>query len=380
MRILTAALAIAAATAASTASAQNFQTALPLSADERRALEVQIGAFLDFARTGGVQQVNLPTGRQVTMRAYAPVLQQGRQPCRGYRLDLAGADGVTAVDGFRCRRADGAAWAIVEPETVISQSGPLDLRGTGAVAEPSPTSLPTVVEQRPTRIVTERAPVPRPAPRRPQPDLFAAPEETAALAPLAPLAAEPKAPGVSLPLGTDFASEQVDTLTEDVAASSNVISEPLAPFDEAPGATVTTFGEAARAADSAIESAPQQLAAVADQTIERSEDTASVTATSVRRVVGDERQTAPVAAADGTADESIIAALADLDYLPADGTASAASVRAAISDFALDERFALPVPPAELRAKLNAALDRSEGLPSCDVGGTPLCVAPADAQ
>ena len=383
------AAAILMAGAASPAMGQSFQTALPLDQSDRSSLERQLGPFLDRSRTGTIQQVQLPSGRQVTMRSYAPVLQAGRQPCRGYRLDLAGEDGVMAVDGFRCRRPDGAAWNIVEPETVISQSGPLDLRnsGTPAAAQPAPsTPLLGATEPQPQRVASTAAPVPRPSPlRSQQQELIAAPEQLEPVAPvsatqLPPLAQSVEETTTSLPLSEpltplETAVERIeDTVTSTGDALTSATTETL------DSVTSETLDSATTALEP-VAGASDQFAAVTGQAIERIEEGVTVLtaptnpapSTTVRQVA-DEDSDQPVIMPMSARDPAVIAALAELDYL-SPGNPSAATVREAIAAFALDERFALPVPSSELRQKLNAAVDRSGTLPSCGAGAATLCIA-----
>ncbi|MEO1102429.1 MAG: hypothetical protein AAFW98_01645, partial [Pseudomonadota bacterium] len=67
------------------ASAQSFQTALPVNAEERRAIEMRLSTILDYSAPDEVNQFRLPTGRTVIVRPYRSVRRQGGQPCRGYR-------------------------------------------------------------------------------------------------------------------------------------------------------------------------------------------------------------------------------------------------------------------------------------------------------
>lgn len=373
---------IVACALAGAAHAQSFQTALPLSPEDRQAMEVQLGAFLDFARTGAVQQVALPSGQNMTMRAYDPVLQPGAQPCRGYRLDVAGPNGVTAVDGFRCRRTDGRAWAIVEPETVISQSGPLDLRGTGTPAQPQAAdSQPLYGENDDSgpQIARTPPPVPRPSPR---------PRDTAptvAALPDVPLTA----PSVSEPV-----TPAPDTNSEFLSAARGALdptTDASPPLPETETVVERITDTAASDASAAVSSVTDEITPVTDEVesivtaalpdpegvVERIDDAAAAAEASVRQVVGDERpeDTASSDAPESATSDRIVEALAGLDYLPEGDNPSSAAVRAAISDFARDERFTLPVAPWELEERLTAALDRSETLPPCGGGATPLCAA-----
>ena len=168
---------------------QSFQTALPLDRAERVAMERELAPILNRAAPDVVRRVTLPSGRVLAVRPYRPVRRPGDEPCRGYRIDLLDGGRSVAVDGFRCRRADGIDWPIREPEIVLAQNGaPLDLRGTVAPSEETPGSFTLDGREREQRNAeaqrntdeaasasgtaarTEPPPVPRRAPRKMQSD------------------------------------------------------------------------------------------------------------------------------------------------------------------------------------------------------------------
>ncbi|ORE95691.1 hypothetical protein ATO13_02495 [Stappia sp. 22II-S9-Z10] len=145
-------LAAAAGVAASSAAlAQTYPSALPLNTDERRALEARLSTILDYARENEMARMDLPGGGQAAIRPYRIVRGPDGRLCRGYRIDVDAIAGRAAVDGYRCRLADGRAWVIVQPETVVSQAtpaAPLDLRRPGAPAPDAPGSFAERMRER----------------------------------------------------------------------------------------------------------------------------------------------------------------------------------------------------------------------------------------
>ncbi|MBJ3777408.1 hypothetical protein [Acuticoccus mangrovi] len=385
-------LAAAAMLPATLAAAQSFQTALPVSPAERRSIEARLSTILDYANTGEVSRFNLPSGRVVAVRTYQPVRRRGEPPCRGYRIDLDGEGGHTAVDGFRCRRPDGAAWVIVEPEIVVAQeSGPLDLRSPFDTPTQPPQGEPpfnpfSTEPRRPGEplyadepiypderapIVTGPAPIPRPAPR--DEVASAPPAETPADA--AP-ASTPAAPQTTVAEGIE--GGDLGTLSDTAqTAADPVASQRVRQVIPATGDNASEGGTPAPSTDTASATATPPAA----DTTSQAEVGSSVLARSPAapaaptapadpaagstRIVG-ERDDAGGASYAG--DAQIVGALVDLDYLASE-TADAAAVEKAIDEFARDERFALPVSPDALAAKLSAALDRSEALPRCPADG-----------
>lgn len=365
---------------------QSFQTALPLDPSERRAMEAQLSTILDFAAPGEVRRFSLPSGRIVTVRPYRAVRRPGDAPCRGYRIDLLGNGEAVAVDGFRCRRSDGNAWLITEPEIVLAQNGaPLDLRGTVSPDEESadrtdPSDLRTRVQE---ALGSDSAffspgevpPVPRRAPREdiaasaeesePEndeavavgPETLEAPEDDALVAEVAegiaagplPSATAPPVPeGTALPLPQEDADDRPQPEERTTASLRDVTP---------PGATGT--GGSAGLGVVRIP-APE------------TPDARSLTATPGADAGDSARQPRVVNGLDQdderifSGDPRILDALRDLAYLQAEGAAPpAAAVRSAIDAFARDERFALPVSSAALLTRLDNAIARRETLVPC---------------
>lgn len=373
------------ALSAGLAHGQSFQTALPLDPGERRAMEVRLSTILEFAAPGEVARIALPSGRVLAVRPYHPVQRPGESPCRGYRIDLVDPGQLVAVDGFRCRRSDGAAWVIVEPEIVLAQEGgPLDLTGTVSPLETEEpfdfgvpdTEIPEEEAREPARgyfSAGEVPPVPRPAPRQelaaagPVTDPVASDTPDAGEAPVDEVAEEVIAAPLSpLPPTANPAPAATVELPDDTTAAS-IVSRDVTPA--APASAVTPAAPEAPAATTgpAAASTPERVAAAAP---------APGAGESTRaRVVGGR------AAAEGLAwsgDPRILSALRDLAYL-GDGspTPSAARVQSAIDAFARDERFALPVSSSALIARLDAAIARRDGLRDCATApaGAPCLVS-----
>lgn len=127
------------ATFAVPALSQSYRSALPLTPGERRAIELRLSTILDGSAPNQVSRFDLPGGGQAAVRAYRVVTRPGQQPCRGYRIDVDSEAGRSAVDGYRCRRRDGQAWVIVEPEILVGQTrGPLDLSDPNAATSRAP--------------------------------------------------------------------------------------------------------------------------------------------------------------------------------------------------------------------------------------------------
>ncbi|MEM8552290.1 MAG: hypothetical protein AAGF45_07890 [Pseudomonadota bacterium] len=316
------------------ANAQSFQTALPVSPAERRAIETRLSTILDYSAPDEISEFDLPSGRSVIVRPYQMVRRHSGPPCRGYRLDLVGANGRTAVDGFRCRRSDGSAWVIVEPELVLTrEEGPLNLRDLDDPFSPESRGPDEPIYPADEPVFEPRraaAPIPRPAPRRP----FDTPADPGQ-------ATEPQIVTQDIPQFTpqepvnETGDEPGETTARDAVAPEVVADDADDPADAPIGN---------------VEGGAQVLASVREEP---------------SRVVGRPER---VARAVFSADEDIVGALRDLGYLPQDAEPTEPAVTAAIDDFALDERFALPVAPDALLQRLDDAVERSAGLPLCGPG------------
>lgn len=403
---------------------QSYQSALPLDAAERRALEARLSTILDYARPDEVSRFRLPSGRSVAVRAYRPTVDQARGgPCRGYRIDLEGGGRFMAVDGFRCRQPQGGAWTIVEPEIVLAQSGdpaheeapaaaPGRTGGADDFAQGVRSSLerneplypadPAVtygVDGVPIgeEVASEPPPVPRPAPRE---EIAAA--RSAPSAAQAGSAAEPpvnareemnarieRAQQLERQVGsavrgesaTDAAPEEQSTTAAPVAESAGPAAQSEPPAGES---------EIARPvpAPSAEAGEPDRLAALepdADEPDATEADAAPPPAPPARgpaRVVttrnDEEAAGADEAQVGYASDERIVNALQDLNYLDLAAEPTPEAVGQAVDEFAADERVALPMSNEALLARLDDALDRSESLPPCAADADPgsLCLEP----
>ncbi len=429
------ALSVAAAGSVATAAlAQTYASALPLTAAERRALESRLSTILDYAQENQVARIQLPGGGEAAVRPYRLVRTPEGRLCRGYRIDVDGQAGRSAVDGYRCRTREGQAWVIAQPETTIQQNGPLDLR--------RPTAPPVVGNEAPqpgSFADRMRARLGQPAIPL-DPDAYAEAERRAAEdqnvslfgpgevppipreapARVATTAVGDDAGAASAPEAPDSADSQSDTAGADVMAPSartapggdsgtvrGVTADAPVPADRgetaeepsADGATELARGSPATSSaprDTAADASPDSGAPSARAALDQDSDTvpapdaqprmvtprpadsggasgADVAAVDGARVVSSRPEDTP--ATDAT-DTRVVAALKELHYLPPSASEADGAVEAAIDDFARDERFALPVPSADLLARLNDALDRSGSLPVCETNTQTMCIAP----
>ncbi|GAB5375274.1 MAG: hypothetical protein AcusKO_17360 [Acuticoccus sp.] len=358
--------------------AQSYQTALPLLPAERRALNVRLGAILSSARADEISRFTLPGGRTVSVLPYRTVTRPGRPPCRGYRIDLEGGGGRTAVDGFRCQRRNGNRWAIVEPELILAQEGPQypteRSERTRATSEPLYPSDDLFSSPAASRAAP---PVPRPSPRGDDTTTAALPDDGGP----ADTALAPADEGTDAP----FASRVAAVLSDEGAAAPPVTpaapeaaAAPDTPQDAAPEAHAAEpappSAEAGTQAPPAPDTAPPQRQRVVAAA---GSDPGPATPTTVpTRIVGD---TGRDAEDDFSQNADIVASLKDLAYLADDVPATAESVEAAVGEFAVDERFALPVSADVLIARLDAAIERSETLPGCEISALrDLCTITTD--
>ena len=375
--------------AAGGAAAQSFQTALTLSPQERRALEARLSTILDYARADETTRFELPTGRSVTVLPYRKVRrEQNGRPCRGYRIDLEGRDSRMAVDGFRCKRRNGEAWVIVEPELVLAQEGPGDRRprtaaaGNQTRAANEPLYADDLFASPNPPQDDGPPPLPRPAPERDiatnaaNGPVDAASADNAGNDGDAPFASRVAAvlgdgsggTGASLaPVGTDPAPAR----TEPAPAAAD------SPAPVSPGVQERT-GEtaAAPARERPASSARRTEVAETSQARQpRNEGTGTsrFTAEPTRVVTESDATATP----DFSRNSDIVAGLRDLHYLGDNDPATPETVEAAVDAFAVDERFALPISSDVLIARLDAAVERSETLPAC-AAATPndLCAIP----
>jgi len=326
------------------------------------------------------------------VRPYRPVRRPGEEPCRGSRIDLLGNGEAVAVDGFRCRRSDGNAWLITEPEIVLAQDGaPLDLRGTVSPDDPQalPNRGPDDLRVRVQEALEpdsaffspgEVPPVPRRAPREtivsPVAQTATEDDETAAFDAETTETAE-EAAGDGSPV--DEVADGIAALPLPSATAPPVPDEadiPTPPADAAEGGPsserMTTA--ALREVTPSSEAETDSSAGLGVVRIPGPDtpDSRSLTATPGSDAGGAQRRPR-IVDAEGpeevrtfTGDPRILDALRDLAYLRGGGSAPPASaVQSAIDAFARDERFALPVSASALLSRLDGAIARREALLSC---------------
>ncbi|MEM0907614.1 MAG: hypothetical protein AAGJ94_09645, partial [Pseudomonadota bacterium] len=373
--------------AAGSAFGQSFQTALPVSPAERRAMEARLSTILDFGVADTLSEFTLPSGRTMTVRPYPLVRRTGSPPCRGYRIDLSGARSSTAVDGFRCKRSSDNVWVIVQPELVLAQDGPIDLRQGDQRGDAARTADEPLYPSDDLFAVSPPPPIPRPAPRR------VAPAKTAAIAQTPPFETPPEVlPDPELsnpPTATDL-----PTPVAVVSAPPRLIDKPAliengpvvslpqttssltsAAEDEA-GSTLTSLSQSVNTLQSVGDDGPLSSPAGGESALVRG--TASLPADEPQRVVsvvdpagsGSAARPADGEAADDEGNglghyRAVVEALQDLAYLEDATPTTGATLNEAIGAFARDERFALPVSDDVLIQRLDAALERSETLPDC---------------
>lgn len=366
MKHLTAAALLVASVAS--AGAQSYQTALPLSPAERRALESRLSTILEFSGADEMSRFQLPSGRSITVLPYRMV-RSGPRPCRGYRIDLEGRQSRTAVDGFRCKRRNGEAWVIVEPELVLAQEGPRELRPRDdrprgeRRASSEPLYADDLFSSPSATASASPPPVPRPAPDRSR-DTAAA--ETAE-PPVSDAAQTAEAPAETAPTTTALARPVAEGRDDAVFASR--VAAVLGDDEDTAAIAAPPDGAAD---DQAQEDTPPVETAAAT---EPAASTPLVT-TEPTRIVASTERTDEV---DYSGSEAVVAGLTDLAYLSGDDDATRQRVEAAVGEFAVDERFALPVSVDVLIERLDAAIERSQSLPDCSTDSlADLCTLEAD--
>ena len=386
--------------AAGPAMAQSFQTALPVSPAERRAMESRLSTILELSKADQIASFTLPSGRKMTVRPYNLVRGNRQRPCRGYRIDLTGERGHTAVDGFRCKTGDGRAWVIVEPELVLAQEGgPLVLHPQSDPAVSARASneplYPADDIFAPEASLQDDGPppVPRPSPREDGES-----ESVALATPAAPDRFDPPrlsadANGTSDAAGSGSLrpfSDRVAAVLSAPAPETSIDPRPAADPDPVPAPAPAaapesapppiTRTEPARPAEPpAASAAPREVAAAPrparNVTPGAETPTVEVAASQARNAAAPADEPASDTAPPNP---TVVAALQDLDYLDAEASPSGEAVNEAIDAFAVDERFALPVSDDALMERLDAALERSTGLPPCGADAdAQLCVISA---
>jgi hypothetical protein len=353
-----------------------------------------------------------------------------RNPCRSFRYTYARPDrGTVTVEGQRCRRRNGQ-WVAFEPDVVVGQraaapGAPLPGAVQGAPpAQAARRAVPPPLP--PTRPGDERdvaglgaaAPSAAPAPFDPPLAAGEPPAEEGSTdpygsedyGPTAGVPGEPAMPGPDgeppLPGSADdvwstaalpeLSGEPSDgPLVLTPGAEESAADEPPpppAPTDAAEAtrpATPEPAAPEAAAAPPAAPAEPAPSAAEADvagdvpPAAPEPPVDATPTAPSAASAAPVETQTARVVMPFGSpetaavdvetaADPDVVRMLRMLRYLDPETSAepSAEDLKAAVSEFAADERFALPVSNSTLRERLEGAVDRMATLPSCPDGAS----------
>lgn len=347
---------------AGAAVAQSYQTALPLVPAERRALNKRLSEILSTSQPDHVTRFSLPGGRTVSVLPYRAVNRPGRPPCRGYRLDLEGNGGRTAVDGFRCQRRNGERWVIVEPELILAQEGPQypteriprNGRDGSEPLYPSNDTFASAEDERDT------PPVPRPSPRGDEGITTASAQPSSAR--------EPDVSPDAGPQDDTFAGRVGALLRDEPAAEEPAADQPAEAKPTPPAAAPEPDKEPETTAEPEAPAAPSRP---------RETTVASATPTTAPTRVVSQRD--DEAEADFSRNADVVASLQDLQYLSADEPATREKVEKAVGEFAVDERFALPVSVDVLIARLDSAIERSETLPDCTIAALrDLCAIKTD--
>lgn len=342
-----------------------------------------------------------------------------RNPCRSFRYTYARPDRATVtVEGQRCRRRSGQ-WVAFEPDVVVGQRPAAPGSPYAGAVQGAPHAQSQVQSARraapppplpPARPGDERAvagleaPGTGAAPSPFDPPLAGAvPAEEGSTDPYGsedygPDAAAPGEPAMAGPAGEPPLPGAADDVWS-TAALPELSGEPadgplvLTPAGEADAAADEPAPpEPADTADTTADAAPPpaEPAPAADEA-EVAADTpppvpeervdATPTAPAATPAAPVETQTARVVMPFGdgeakpvevetAADPDVVRMLRMLRYLDPETSAepSPEALTAAVSEFAADERFALPVPNAALRERLEGAVDRIAALPSCPDG------------
>ena len=354
---------------------------------DRRAVGDAIAGALDNAPPDQPVSRPMPSASRFEIRVSPAFVRRTgapcigcRVPCRSYSYRYVRPDrGMVAVEGRRCRRPDGR-WVPMGPDVIVAERAAVP----GLARRSPPAAIPMPPEEAPylarpnapmapmapsaaTRPPAPRGPlasgrpaplpVPRPGDEQAGPDtLAAAPDAGAPADDEGPMQIDPAAPDevaaatpqeapsavdgtASAGMGTDDTDMPAGTETDEPAPPAAAAPQPATPAAPAPDTDVAHAGTAPTA------EAPRQVTPNGDG--------------------------APIDV-ETTPDPELVRLLRQLSYLdPASGAMpTPAEVQAAVGEFASDERFALPQPPAELKKRLEAAIDRLAALPSCPDGTT----------
>lgn len=392
--------------------------------DDQSALASELYSILQSQPPLLPVRVGLPSRSTLDVTAYPTINRRTglpcvgcRNPCRSFRYTYARPDrGAVTVEGQRCRRRNGQ-WVAFEPDTVVGQRP----AAPGAPMAGTFQGAPRAQPQSQSQAMRRQAPPPLPPTRPgdagavagiagsdavPSPfdpplvdngpvagnagdipsddEIGAGGEDVAAgeeIAPRRDVATAQPLPGsaddvwATEPLPELSPAEDQSAADEGDAGADAGGPLVLTPSDEAPADTTS---EVAAAGDEPSAGEPVDTAAVPPAATEAPAD-AAATAPAPAPATPVETQTARVVMPFGggdqgtavevetTADPDVVRMLRMLRYL--DPETSAEPTRqaydAAVSDFASDERFALPQSNSALRERLEGAVDRLAALSSC---------------
>lgn len=332
-----------------------------------------------------------------------------RNPCRSFRYTYARPDrGTVTVEGQRCRRRNGQ-WVAFEPDIVVGER-------PAAPGAPVAGGFQGAPPAQPQSQAMRRSPPPLP-PARPGDGTAVAGVAGAAPSPFDPPLVDngPVDEGSRDIAGEDFATEQDPASAQPLPGSeddvwSTAALPDVAPAEDAdapqvlspqpPSGAVAAAEAALAGSGDAAETAPPPAGSGDDATAAAP---TPAEATAAADVAGDvppappepvgSTPTAPATAPDAavetqtarvvmpfgggeqagavevetTADPDVVRMLRMLRYLDPETSAepSPQAYEAAVSDFASDERFALPQSNSALRERLEGAVDRLAALSSC---------------
>ncbi len=319
------------------ASAQGLAGPVTAPAPDMAAVERELQAILDYAAPDETVSFPVPSGARASVRPDLPVDRfSGRQcigcanPCRGYEITYRSVEGTRelVMRGFRCRQAATGLWVMREPETIVADRRLAPEEARPPLAERSGED---------PRIATDRAPMPRPAPRADEgagagPD-GAGPSGDGVDRAAAPAEGREVASAAGTPAGGASAGGGR------TGADAGVRDLPAPPPDE---------GE-------------REVAAVLPEAEEPARIIYPPTSTTDPVATGGERI---------GHDPQVVEALQRLRYLPhseAGAPPGPEAVEEAVRAFASDERITLPLDHGLLVMRLSSAVERNEGLPACAV-------------
>jgi|GEM_PF-6611467 len=356
--------------------------------DDQSALASELYSILQSQPPLLPVRVGLPSRSTLDVTAYPTINRRTglpcvgcRNPCRSFRYTYARPDrGAVTVEGQRCRRRNGQ-WVAFEPDTVVGQRPAAPGAPMAGTFQGAPRAQSQAQPQ--TQAMRRAAPPPLPPTR---------PGDAGAMAGIAgsdavpspfdpplidngPVAGDPDdiasgddigAGGEDVAAGEEIAPRRDVATAQPLPGSADDVwaTEPLPELSPADGQPAANEDDVAGDVPPAATAAPAEAAATFPAPAP-----ATPVETQTARVVmpfggGDQGSAVEV---ETTADPDVVRMLRMLRYL--DPETSAEPTRqaydAAVSDFASDERFALPQSNSALRERLEGAVDRLAALSSC---------------